>query len=320
MLRTGLVFGCWGVVCALLAQEVDVAILQSREGGFYADAVSRFHQALEKQGVAVQTLTFALKGDRSDQDLPRRILERKPEVILAVGTNAALLLKAYYEKLPPEQQVPVVFTMVVDPIGQGLIKSAEQSGGRFAGVALAVRPLRQLRVLLDVLPNTKRVGVLYNPKDPVSARILEQAREDAARLELTLHEAPLETPAQIGTALQNLLGKVDALWLIPDPVCAAPEPSQQLLEFASKNRIPVLAFSDSFVRRGALMGAGVNLAEQGALAAEQVMRILSGEKPEELPLLTPGRLLTYYNLKTARALNLTIPDMLLNLAEKVYEQ
>jgi hypothetical protein len=81
VLRAGLVFGCWGVVCALLAQKVDVAILQSREGGFYTDAVSRFHETLEKQGIAVQTLTFALKGDRSDRDLPRRILERKPEVI-----------------------------------------------------------------------------------------------------------------------------------------------------------------------------------------------------------------------------------------------
>ena len=301
------------------AQPRLIAILQSREGGFYADAVNRFHQELEKQGVEAQTLTFALKGDRSDAELPRRILERSPAVILAVGTDAALLLKAHYAKLPREQQVPVVFTMVIDPIGQGLIQGVEQSGSRFAGVALAVRPQRQFRVLLDALPDIKRVGVLYNPNDPVSQRILDQAREDATRLNLSLQEVPLEQPAQIGAALQSLSGKVDALWLIPDPVCAAPEPSQQLIEFAQKNRLPVLAFSDSFVRRGALMGAGVDLAEQGALAAEQTIRILNGEKPEELPLLTPRRALTYYNLKTARALGITIPDMLLNLAEKVYE-
>ncbi|MCX7925410.1 MAG: ABC transporter substrate-binding protein [Fimbriimonadales bacterium] len=319
MWRASVVLGCWGVACALLAQEVDVAILQSREGGFYTDAVQRIHQELEKQGVSVQTLIFALKGDRSDQDLPRRILERKPSVILAVGTDAALLLKAHYAKVPPAQQVPVVFTMVVDPIGQGLIQDVERSGARFAGVALAVRPQRQFRVLQDITPDIKRVGVLYNPKDPVSQRILAQAREDAARLNLTLQEAPLEQSPQIENALQSLAGKVDALWLIPDPVCAAPEPSQQLIDFAQKNRLPVLAFSDSFVRRGALAAAGVDLAEQGTLAAEQVIRILNGEKPEDLPLLTPRRALTYYNLKTARALGITIPDMLLNLAEKVYE-
>lgn len=302
-----------------MAQSVEVAILQSREGGFYAEAVNRFHQELEKQGYAVQTLTFTLKGDRTDQELPRRILERRPKVILAVGTDAALLLKAHYEKIPPEQQPPVVFTMVVDPVGQGLIQSAERSGRRFAGVALMVRPQRQLRALLDVLPQAQRVGVIYNPRDAVSQQIVAQAREDATRMGLTLLEAHAENGAQIGGALASLANKVDALWLIPDPVCAAPEPFQQILEWARAQKVAVLAFAESFVRRGALMGVGVDMAEQGALAAEQVIRLLSNEKPEDLPLLTPRRLLTYYNLKPAREMNLTIPPMLLNLAEKVYE-
>jgi putative ABC transport system substrate-binding protein len=307
-------------VCALLyGQGVDVAILQSREGGFYAEAVQRFHATLEQQGYSVQTLTFVLKGDRSDQDLPRRILEKRPKVILAVGTDAAKAMRAHYEKLPASQQLPVVFLQVLDPIGEGLIQSVERSGTRFAGVALTVRPQRQLTALLDVAPEAKRVGVVYNPKDTVSQRLIEQAREDAARVGVALQEATAEHAAQIGEALKSLEGKVDALWLIPDPVCAASEPSQRVLEFAEKHRLPVLAFAGAFVQRGALVATGVDMAEQGALAAEQVMRILDGEPPESLPLLTPRRTLTFYNLKTARRLSLTIPDMLLNLAAKVYE-
>jgi putative ABC transport system substrate-binding protein len=319
--RIGTVVGVWGFVCALLyGQGVDVAILQSREGGFYAEAVQRFHATLEQQGYSVQTLTFVLKGDRSDQDLPRRILEKRPKVILAVGTDAAKAMRAHYEKLPASQQLPVVFLQVLDPIGEGLIQSVERSGTRFAGVALTVRPQRQLTALLDVAPDAKRVGVVYNPKDAVSQRLIEQAREDAARMGVALQEATAEQASQISDALKSLEGKVDALWLIPDPVCAAPEPSQRVLEFAEKHRLPVLAFAGAFVQRGALVATGVDMAEQGALAAEQVMRILEGEPPESLPLLTPRRTLTFYNLKTARRLNLTIPDMLLNLAAKVYEQ
>ncbi|MCL6536070.1 MAG: ABC transporter substrate-binding protein [Armatimonadetes bacterium] len=321
MLRVGTVVGIWGVACALLyGQGVDVAILQSGEGGFYAEAVQRFHATLEQQGYSLQTLTFVLKGDRSDQDLPRRILEKRPKVILAVGTNAAKALRAYYEKVPPQQQAPVVFLQVLDPVGERLIQSPERSGTRFAGVALTVRPQRQLSALLDVAPEAKRVGVVYNPKDAVSQRLIEQAREDAARMGVALQEASAEQASQIGDALKSLEGKVDALWLIPDPVCAAPEPSQRVLEFAEKHRLPVLAFAGAFVQRGALVATGVDMAEQGALAAEQVMRILEGEPPESLPLLTPRRTLTFYNLKTARRLNLTIPDMLLNLAKTVYEQ
>lgn len=307
-------------MCALLyGQGVDIAILQSGEGGFYAEAVQRFHATLEQQGYTLQTLTFALKGDRSDRDLPRRILEKRPKIILAVGTNAVKAIRAHYEKVPPQQQVPVVFLQVIDPIGEGLIKSVERSDTRFAGVALTVRPQRQLNTLLDIMPETKRVGVIYNPKDSVSQRLMEQAREDATKLDITLQEAPLEQASQIGDALKSLEGKVDALWLIPDPVCAAPEPSQRVLEFAERHKLPILAFAGAFVQRGALVATGVDMAEQGALAAEQVIRILEGESPESLPLLTPRRTLTFYNLKTARALNITIPSMLLNLAAKVYE-
>jgi putative ABC transport system substrate-binding protein len=318
--QVGTVVSVWGVACALLyGQGVDVAILQSAERDIYVEAVQQFHATLEQQGYRLQTLTFVLKGDRSDHELPRRILEKRPKIILAVGTNAAKTLRAYYERVPPQQQAPVVFLQVLDPVGEGLIQSVERSGTRFAGVALTVRPQRQLSALLDVVPEAKRVGVVYNPKDAVSQRLVEQAREDAARVGVALHEAPVEQAARIGDALKALEGKVDALWLIPDPVCAAPEPSQRVLEFAEKHRLPVLAFAGAFVQRGALVATGVDMAEQGALAAEQVMRILEGEPPESLPLLTPRRTLTFYNLKTARQLSLTIPDMLLNLAAKVYE-
>ena len=321
MQRIGTVVGVWGVVCALLfGQGVDVAILQSAERDIYVEAVQRFHATLEQQGYSLQTLTFVLKGDRSDQELPRRILEKRPKIIVAVGTDAAKALRAHYEKLPASQQLPVVFLQVIDPVSEGLIQSVERSGTRFAGVALTVRPQRQLSALLDVAPDAKRVGVVYNPKDAVSQRLIEQAREDAARMGVALQEATAEQASQISDALKSLEGKVDALWLIPDPVCAAPEPSQRVLEFAEKHRLPVLAFASAFVQRGALVATGVDMAEQGALAAEQVMRILEGEPPESLPLLTPRRTLTFYNLWTARRLNLTIPDMLLNLAAKVYER
>lgn len=309
----------WLLVSVVGAQTPVIAILQSGEGGFYADAVNRFHQELEKQGVEAQTLAFTLRGDRTDQALPKRILERKPALIFAVGTDAARLMQAHYASLPQAQQVPVVFALVIDPVELGLIASAERSGTRFAGVALVMRPQRQLQALRDVAPQASRVGVLYNPADKASQRLLALAREDAGRLGLSLVEAHAPDPSQLGAALQTLQGKVDALWLMPDPVCAGAEPFRQILAWAQAQKVPLVAFAERFVRDGALLGVGVDLAEQGALAAELVARILGGEKPEELPLLTPRRVLTYYNLKTAHELNIEIPPMLLNLAQKVYE-
>ncbi len=314
-----------GVLAACLlfgtvtAQPPLIAILQSGEGSFYADAVQRFHQTLEQQGIAAQTLAFSLKGDRTDKDLPRRVLERKPSLIFAVGTDAARLIKDHYANLPPSQRVPVVFALVIDPIEQGLIQSVERSGTRFAGVALTLRPQRQFQALRDVAAQASRVGVIYNPSDRASQRLLAWAREDAGRVGLSLVEAHAAEPKQLSNALQTLEGKVDALWLVPDPVCAGAEPFQQILRWAQAQRIPIVAFAERFVRDGALMGVGVDFAEQGALAAEQAIQILQGEEPETLPLLAPRRVLIYYNLQTARTLGVAIHETLLNLARKVYD-
>ncbi len=303
-----------------LAQPPLIAILQSDEGAIYTDAINRFHQEMEKQGVDVQTLIFVLKDDESDSELPERILSRKPKMILAVGMNAALRLKKYYESLPLDQQPPVVFTMVMDPVQHGLVQSAERSGTRFAGVTLAINPQKQLRALKDSLPEVKRVGVVYTPEEFVSRGLIEQARKDAERLGLSLVEAHVSTPKQLNEALGRLRGTVDAFWIIPDAIYAEdPKALQTVMEFSRRQRIPTLGYLERFAQQGALVSVGIDMAEQGALAAEQSIRILNGEKPEDLPLLTPRRALTYYNLKAARALGITIPDMLLNLAAKVYE-
>ncbi|MCS7209520.1 MAG: ABC transporter substrate-binding protein [Fimbriimonadales bacterium] len=320
MLRAGTVLGAWGVAYALLSQGVEVAILQSGEGGFYADVVQRFHKTLEQQGYALPTLTFVLKGDRTDHDLPRRILERKPKVILAVGTDAALRLKEFYTTLPAEQRIPVVFTLVMDPVQHGLIRSAEESGERFAGAALALNPQKQLRALHDVVPTAQRIGVIYNPNEFVSQGFVNQARRDAERLGMSLVEAHAAQATQFESALQQLQGKIDAFWVIPDAAYRDPRAFQYALEFSRRQRIPILAYADRFVRDGALVGAGIDISEQGALAAEQVIRILEGEPPERLPLLTPRRVLIYYNLAVAQELNISIPEMLINLAEKTYPE
>ncbi|MFQ3611463.1 MAG: ABC transporter substrate binding protein, partial [Fimbriimonadales bacterium] len=118
----------------------------------------------------------------------------------------------------------------------------------------------------------------------------------------------------------SLLGNVDAMMLIPDPVCAAPEPFNQILAFTTEQKIPLVAFADSFVRRGALVGLGIDFREQGVLGAELVAHLLEGADPASLPIQSPRKYLIYYNLRQAKALNITIPEMLLNLADKVFEQ
>ncbi|GBC94131.1 hypothetical protein HRbin15_02639 [bacterium HR15] len=311
----------WLVLGAVCAQRPLIAVLQSGEGKLYEQAISGLSSELAQRGYRpgsnIELLTLNLKAS-GHEDPIETLLRRQPNVVVAVGTDASRALKQRYTQLPANQQPPVVFLMVLDPVAEGLIESAERSGTRFAGVALIIRPQRQFRLLLDIAPAVKRVGTVYNPDDATSRRLIEQAREDAQQSGLTLITAAVRSPNELPSVLATLAGTIDAFWLIPDPVCAAPNAFDQIASFSLRQKLPLIAFAEPYVRRGALAGIGVDFADQGAAAAELVDQVLQGVEPATLPLMTPRRLRTYYNLATARALNLTIPDTLLNLADEVF--
>ncbi len=319
---TGWIWGAWLILCwaTASAQTAPVLILKSREGALYEPVVQSLLAELKRKAPDLNPPVFSLTGSKTDAEVVRNLLERKPRVIVAVGTDATLQLKQHTQSLPESQRPIVVFTMVLDPVALGLVPSTEQSEPHFVGVALTVRPQRQFRALLDVAPAVKRIGVVYNPNDTTSVRLIQQAHEDAEKLGLQIVEARAAKPEEVPQALNTLKNQIDAFWLIPDPVCAAPQPFQQIQAFVSEQKLPLVAFSDSYVRRGALMAVGPDLAEQGVLAAERVQQILNGAPAETMPLLTPRRLLSYYNIAQARRIGIAIPDMLLNLAEKVFDQ
>lgn len=325
-LKEGVLLALWLMLSVwnACAQSPLIAILQSGEGKLYEQAVEGLTAELARRGyragVNVEYFLQTLSMSASRTDPVEALLNRQPKVIVAVGTDAARALHQRYAKLPPDRQPPVAFLMVLDPVAEGFIESPDRSGTRFAGVALIVRPQRQFRLLLDIAPNGKRIGVVYNPNDTTSRRLIEQAREDAQRLGLELIAAEAHAIEALPRALATLEKRIDAFWLIPDPVCAAPNGFEQIEAFCRQQKLPLLAFAEPHVRRGAVAGIGVDFVDQGVVAAELVDQLLQGADPATMPLLTPRRLRTYYNLATARALGLTIPDTLLNLADRVFQQ
>ncbi len=300
-----------------------IAILQSGEGSLYEQAVQGFTAEMARRGYqagsTVEYQVLTLKTSSKEEPV-ESLLKQSPKVVVAVGTDAARLLKERYARLPPERQPPVVFLMVLDPVAEGLIESVERSGTRFVGVGLIIRPDRQFRLLLDLASGIRRLGTLYNPNDTTSRRLIEPAREDAQRLGLELMAVELRALRELPQALNTLEKQVDAFWLIPDPLCAAPSAFEQIVAFCHKQKLPLLAFAEPYVRRGALAGIGVDFADQGTAVAELVDQLLQGADPATMPMLTPRRLRTYYNLAAARTVGVIIPDTLLNLADRVFQQ
>jgi putative ABC transport system substrate-binding protein len=319
MKRTGWVaIGILYTVVAMWGQPPLIVVYKSGDAPFYQQAVDGLIKELERRGHRSGKETEYLVLTLKDGKLAKP--SRLPALFVAVGIDAARALRASLQSSSSAPHPPVVFLMVMDPVAEGLVENGGGDGGRFVGVLLSIRPQRQFRALLDLMPTAKRIGVVYNPEDAVSSRLIAQAQKDADQMGLQLVPVAITQPTELANALAQLRGQIDTFWLIPDPLVATPTALEAIQAFCKEQKIPFIGFTESHVKRGALVAIGVDFIDQGVVGAELVEQLLQGADPATLPILTPRRLRTFYNLATARALGITIPETLLNLADGVVER
>ena len=216
--------------------------------------------------------------------------------------------------------IPVVFIVGSDPVTAGLVASINRPGGNLTGVSLFIGALiaKKLELLHELTPNTKVVAVLVNPKSPT-------AQTDAADMEAAgrsrgqqVHVLSAGSDVEIETAFTTLVKhRAEALLIGTDPFLGSR--NEQLIDLAARYAIPTIAPSRDFAAAGGLMSYGSNAADIYRQAGNYVGRILKGDNPADLPVLQPTRFELVVNLKTAKALGLTVPQTLLARADEVIE-
>jgi putative ABC transport system substrate-binding protein len=240
------------------------------------------------------------------------LVAARPEVILASGTP---VLAAVREAT---QSIPIVFVGVSDPDGTGVVASLGRPGGNITGFANFEPPMggKWLQALKDVAPNVTRVGVLRNPD--ALARFMRAIETTAPSLGLEAVECIARNADEIERAIDGFAGQANVgLIVLPDPVFTAPR--RLIAELAARHRIPAVYPFRFFVDDGGLMSYGVDIPDQARRAAFYIDRILKGEKPGDLPVQAPTKFELVINLRTAKALGLTLPDTLLARADEVIE-
>jgi putative ABC transport system substrate-binding protein len=225
-----------------------------------------------------------------EEDAVARVKAERPTLILAVGVKAA--------KAAQGLGVPVVYCMVLEPEKNGL------DAPLMVGVPLEVPPAIQLDLLKRLLPATRSVGLVYNPAR--SAHEVELAQAAAGKLALSLVAEPAASAAQFPDALRKLVPRAQALWLLADPTVVTQDTFRLMLESAMANRLPLLAFNEDFVRRGALLAVTPDFEGAGAEAARLAREFADGKKPGELTAAQP-RWTLVVNLTTARTLGISLP-------------
>jgi len=217
--------------------------------------------------------------------------------------------------------IPIVFGVGDDPVKVGLVASIGRPGGNATGVNFFTSDVvaKRLALLHDLVPGAARVAALLNPNDATRAEAVLSDLQAAARIigvQLQIYNA--STSGEIDAAFAALVReRADALFIGPDPFFNTRR--VQLATMAARHSLPTSYFEREFVAAGGLMSYGTSQADAYRLAGVYAGRILKGEKPADLPVLLPTKFELVINLKTAKALGLTVPSSLLAIADEVIE-
>jgi putative tryptophan/tyrosine transport system substrate-binding protein len=216
--------------------------------------------------------------------------------------------------------IPIVMSVVIDPVGSGLIASLARPGGNVTGLSIMAPDLvgKQLELLKEVVPGVSRVALLWNPANPGSAPQLQAVEAAAEALGVQLHTLEARDPQEIDRAFAAMTKeRAGALVVLADAIFG--NQVRQIAELAAERRLPSIFWPREFAETGGLMAYGANLLDLERRAATFVDKILKGAKPADLPVEQPLKFDLVINLKTAQALGLTISPTLLFQATEVIQ-
>ena len=273
----------------------------------------REHGYIEGRNIVFERRFSGGKAERFPE-FAAEMVRLRVDVIIVPTTPAALAAKN------ATQAIPIVIVTALDPVRAGLVASLARPGGNITGLSVLAPELsgKRLELLKEVVPGMTRVAVLWNAANPANASAWEETQAAAGALGLLLHSREVRGPQDLKGAFA-LTAKVrpDALLVLGDSLLGIYR--QQIVEFATQQHLPSVFFGREWVVAGGLMSYGPSVPDLYRRAATYVDKILKGAKPAALPVEQPTKFELVINLKTAKALGLTIPRSVLVRADEVIE-
>jgi len=315
-----------GLLAAPLAAEAQspskvprIGFLATNSPAEYQDLREAFRQGLGDlgyvvgQSIAIEHRWAEGRAERFS-DLAVELVGLKVDVIVATSSPLALAARS------ATSTIPIVFVTAADPVGQGIVAGIARPGGNVTGFSLLAPEIvaRQLQILKEAVPTVSRVAVLSNPANSYTARLVKETEVAARSLRVRVYPLALRGAAALDGAFSTIIKeRLGALFVLFDPVLLGHR--ARITEFANKNRLPAMYPHKEYAEAGGLIAYGADLRDNFRRAATYVDKILKGTKPGDLPVEQPTKFELVINLKTAKALGLTIPPSLLQRADQVIE-
>lgn len=243
--------------------------------------------------------------------IARKFVGDRPDAIVAIATPSAQAV------VSATKDIPVIYSAVTDPVAAQLVPSMGPSGTNVAGVSDRLSLERQIDLIKRVLPDAKRVGMVYNPGEANSVVVVKAMRELLQQQGMTLVEATAPRTVDVGAAARSLVGKVDVIYTNTDNnVVSAYE---ALVKVGIDAKVPLIASDTDSVVRGAIAAIGINYYDLGLQTGRMVARVLNGESPGDMASETSDKLELFVNPGAAQKQGVTLDEEFVKSATKVIE-
>ncbi|MBT3606078.1 MAG: ABC transporter substrate-binding protein [Candidatus Latescibacteria bacterium] len=284
----------------------SIAVIKSRDQEVYNQVLDSFL----KNSPTISTdqiVEYNLKGEeKAWKNIANKLVSEKITIILALGPLAAQMANE------ASLGIPVIFGMVSNPSRYGL------AGENLAGISMDVSGETQFALYKMVVPDLKTIGVIYDPEK--SKTLITEASQAAENLDLELIKVPVSSSQKVPKALRSMLGKIDALWMVPDDTVLTTQSFRFFLVTSFEKNLPFLAISDIFVKVGALATIAPDPIEMGQQLGQLVSEIQSGQLDlTKTNILPPTETNLVINVKTAEKIGLIIAPEILQTASKLYQ-
>jgi putative ABC transport system substrate-binding protein len=288
------------VASAAAGAPARIVVVTSDDLAVYTEPVAPFLQAMEQAGVRARVIH--LHGRAAEAEQAASLLRREdPKVVFAIGAKAAYTVK---QRLP---STPLIHASVSDPGRYGI------EGSLVTGVRLEAAPSMYLSQFLGLFPDVEKVGVLHAAS--ASSQRLAAIEASGGQVGLDVRARAADSPRAMRRLLPDILGEVDALWLMPDRDVLTPEVFRTVVDEARRRQVPLLVDNDTMVRAGGVFSVVADPDAVGGQAAAMALSILDGKAPELIEVADPAGTMVVLNLDALGRSGLSIDPLLLDFVD-----
>lgn len=306
-----LVLGACGKAQGTSDKKIKIGILQLMNQTALDDARKGFIAELAKEGYKDgKNITIHYVNAQNDQanlkSMSEQLAKDKNTVNLAIATPAAQAL------LQADKDTPQLFTAITDPVAAKLVKSMKNPGSNVTGTSDLVPVSGQIKLLHELFPKAKTIGLLYNAAEPNSLVQVKMAKAAIAKLGLKSTATTVASTNDVSQAMTALAGKADAIYVPADNVVAASMAT--VGKISAEQKVPVIPAASTMVPAGGVATNGIDYKKLGAQTAQMAIKIIKGKKAKDLPVELPKDISLVVNQKLAKTFNID-PDKIVNDAK-----